>query len=200
MRLLREKFEPLWDGNCPEAGSLPMPNCDFNAYLDRVAQRHTWGGALELTALAEYLDASVLVLGPHQPPAIYNIDAGSRMLALWFCGDHYECLNGPLPEDLVHCPVEGSSGACEVAASLCPLPAPSPHRESSLAMVESGLCAAGAHHFRQCGWHPVQWVMGVDCPAVSYVSPRLTLMSFSNRLEAPAGMVGGISGGAFPSA
>ena len=126
MRLLRDKFEPLWDGNSPESGETPMPNRDFSAYLDRLASRRTWGGALELTALAEYLDVAVLVLGPHHPPALYNIDAASRMLALWFQDDHYECLNGPLPEDLLHVAAEGSSwgmrgGVAPVLSSLVSL-------------------------------------------------------------------------------
>ena len=103
-----------------------MPNRDFSAYLDRLASRCTWGGALALTALAEYLDVFILVLGPHHPPALHNIDAAFRMLALWFQDDHYECLNGPLPEDLVHVAAEGSSwgmrgGAAPVASSLLSL-------------------------------------------------------------------------------
>ena len=102
-------FWAPFGGNSPESGETPMPNRDFSSYLDRLASRCTWGGALELTALAEYLDVFILVLGPHHPPELHNIDAAFRMLALWFQDDHYECLNGPLPEDLVHVAAEGSS-------------------------------------------------------------------------------------------
>ena len=45
-RLLSDKFDALWDGNCPEVDATPMPGRDFGAYLDHVALRRTWAGGL----------------------------------------------------------------------------------------------------------------------------------------------------------
>ncbi|CAE7880987.1 unnamed protein product [Symbiodinium necroappetens] len=88
------RFAGFWDGRntSDEEGKLAT----FEEYLQEMAGDSRYLGCLELTAASRAFDLTLIVVpvAAEDPPTMHG--SGSRTLALWYHGDHYDLL---LPED-----------------------------------------------------------------------------------------------------
>ena len=88
------EFAGFWDGRntADEEGKL----ASFEEYLKEMAGGGKYLGCLELAAASRTFDLSLVVVpvAATDPPTRHG--SGSRTLALWYHGDHYDLL---LPED-----------------------------------------------------------------------------------------------------
>ena len=70
----------------------------FETYIEAIAQPKTWGGLLELRALARMFDTKIVVAPRALTERVFALKAAQkeRLVVLLFSGNHYDCL---LPED-----------------------------------------------------------------------------------------------------
>ncbi len=61
LRKYKEAYDPAWDMCTPDAAEKAMDAAEFEKYLDLLAVKGAWGGALELAALANTLNMKIRV-------------------------------------------------------------------------------------------------------------------------------------------
>lgn len=94
LRKYKEAYEPAWDMCTPDSTERPMDAADFEKYLDLPAAEGSWGGGLELTALANTLNVCLRVY-TGDGTFVFN-DAGNKTLVLRFHQKHFEALKGQI--------------------------------------------------------------------------------------------------------
>eukprot|EP00435_Cladocopium_sp_Y103_P004849 s463_g1.t1 len=80
----------------PDAADTAMDAAEFEKYLDLLAVEGAWGGALELTALANTLNLKIRVLAGDTTYVFINNHGQKGTLMLSFAGKHYEALKGQI--------------------------------------------------------------------------------------------------------
>ena len=88
-------YEAQWDKEMPD-GSV---GDKFETYIEAIAQHKTWGGLLELRALARMFDTKIVVAPRALTARVFaRLKAAQkeRLVVLLFSGNRYDCL---LPED-----------------------------------------------------------------------------------------------------
>ena len=79
----------------PEAEEKAMDAAAFQRYLDLVAEEGAWGGALEITALANTLNMKIRVKTGDNT-YVFNNAGQKGTLNLNFAHKHYEALKGQI--------------------------------------------------------------------------------------------------------
>ena len=95
LRKYKDAYEPAWDMSTPDAEETKMDAGAFERYLDLVAEEGSWGGALELTALANTLNMKIRVKTGDNT-YVFNNAGQKGTLNLNFAHKHYEALKGQI--------------------------------------------------------------------------------------------------------
>ena len=95
LRKYKEAYEATWDMCTPDAEGKPMDAADFEKYLDMLAADGAWGGALEITALANTLNVSIRVFTA-DTTYVFNDSGKKGTLMLHFYGSHFEAMKGQI--------------------------------------------------------------------------------------------------------
>ena len=95
LRKYKDAYEPAWDMTAPDAEEKAMDAAAFERYLDLVAEEGAWGGALEITALANTLNMKIRVKTGDNT-YVFNNAGQKGTLNLNFAHKHYEALKGQI--------------------------------------------------------------------------------------------------------